>query len=284
MTRLLLILWLLVVISLTAAGPAVGIATEFRSDIEYGTADGESLKLDASIPEGEGPFPIVVFIHGGGWGAGDKARDGIPSTEALTTAGFTWFSINYRLAPKHLWPACIDDVRTALRWIKAHAAEFKGDPNRIALVGYSAGGHLAALAATTARDDARPQAMVLFAGPTDLVADCERRGGLSPSLQALLSRKLALDDEARAILHEMSPLTHVSDKTPPCLLIHGTVDESVPYSQSVIFQAKLQELGVPGELVTIPGGEHRMRDWKTLNPDHERKMVEWLNEVLSSDQ
>ena len=132
----------------------------------------------------------------------------MPPTEPLTDAKFTWFSINYRLAPKHRWPACIDDVRTAIRWVKQHAAEFKGDPHRIALIGYSAGGHLAAYAAVTDDGDTRPQALVLLAGPTDLVADCERRGGVSPSLQALFGRDVKLDDAIRVILRDASPIVH----------------------------------------------------------------------------
>ena len=71
---------------------------------------------------------MAILIHGGGWGGGDKAQVYVPPTKPFTDADFTWFSIDYRLAPQHRWPACIDDVRTAIRWVKAHAAEFKGDP------------------------------------------------------------------------------------------------------------------------------------------------------------
>jgi acetyl esterase/lipase len=277
MVRRTLCVWLL-----TFVGPAVGSAADFRPDVEYASVGGESLQLDACIPEGEGPFPIAILIHGGGWGGGDKANEYVPPTEQLTKANFAWFSINYRLAPRHRWPACMEDVRTAIDWVKQHAAEFKGDPNRIALIGYSAGGHLAAYAAATANDDARPQALVVLAGPTDLVADCERRGGMSPSLQALFDRDITLDDEARAILRQTSPLNQVTGKMPPSLLIHGTLDVSVPYSQSVNFQAKLKELGTSCDLITIPGGEHRMRDWKSLQPGYEQNMVRFLNRVLGT--
>lgn len=254
---------------------AIG-AAELRRDIEYATAGGESLRLDASIPDGEGPFPIAILIHGGGWCGGDRAEVHVPPTEPFTDANFTWFSIDYRLAPKHRWPACIDDVRTAIRWVREHAAEFKGDPNRVVLVGYSAGGHLAAFAATTADDGTRPQAMILLAGPTDLVADCQRRAQVSPSLQALFDHPPELDDALRTKLHEASPLTRLSKNAPPCLLIHGTADESVPYSQSEVFQAKLQDLGVPCELITIPGAGHRLRERHDLRPAYERAMIDWL--------
>jgi alpha-L-fucosidase 2 len=256
---------------------AIG-AAELRRDIEYATAAGETLRLDASIPDGAGPFPIAILIHGGGWGGGDRAEVHVPPTKPFTDANFTWFSIDYRLAPQHRWPACIDDVRTAIRWVREHAAEFKGDPNRVVLVGYSAGGHLAAFAAVTADDDTRPQAMIILAGPTDLVADCERRGQVSPSLQALFNHPPELDDAIRTKLREASPLTHVSKQAPPCLLIHGTADESVPYSQSEIFQAKLQDLGVPCELIKIPGAGHRLREWHDLRPAYEREMIDWLEQ------
>jgi alpha-L-fucosidase 2 len=276
MTRAFLTICMLLAI---CGPPAIGCQTidaaELRRDIEYATAAGETLRLDASIPDGAGPFPIAILIHGGGWGGGDRAEVHVPPTEPFTDANFTWFSIDYRLAPQHRWPACIDDVRTAIRWVREHALEFKGDPNRVVLVGYSAGGHLAAFAATTAADDTRPQAMIILAGPTDLVADCERRGQVSPSLQALFDHPPALDDAIRAKLREASPLTHVSKQSPPCLLIHGTADESVPYSQSELFQAKLQDLGVPSDLITIPAAGHRLREWNSQRPTYEREMIDW---------
>jgi acetyl esterase/lipase len=276
MTQMHLMTGLVLLVSVAASCDSA----EFRSDIEYGNVDGESLKLDASIPEGEGPFPIAILVHGGGWGGGDKAVVHVPPTKPLTDANITWFSIDYRLAPKHRWPACSEDVRTAIRWVKEHAAEFKGDPASIALIGYSAGGHLAAYATATADDQVRPQALVVLAGPTDLVADCERRSGVSPALQALFNHDIQLDDEIRAKLRDASPLTHLTSKLPPTLLIHGNADESVPYSQSEVFQAKLKELGVPCELITIPGGSHRIREWDDIDPEYEQAMVTWLNEQL----
>jgi acetyl esterase/lipase len=260
---------------------SVAGGAEFRPDIEYAVVDGESLKLDASIPEGDGPFPVAILVHGGGWGGGDKAHEHVPPTEPLSDAGIAWFSINYRLAPKHRWPACIDDVRTAIRWVKEHAAEYKGDPERIALIGYSAGGHLAAFAAATAQDDTGVQAVVLLAAPTDLVDDCERRTGVSPSLQALFDRGIELNDEARAILHETSPLNHLTARMPPCLLIHGTADQSVPYSQSEVFHERLEALDVPCELITIPGGVHDKRTWDAIDGDYQQHMVEWLGRTLN---
>lgn len=260
-----------------AADPAGGL----KPDIVYAEAGGEKLLLDAHVPEGEGPFPVAVLIHGGGWGSGDRKGDITPLMEPLSAAKFTWFSIDYRLAPKHRWPACRDDVNAALRWVKAHAAEYKGDPKRVAVLGYSAGGHLATLAAVLAGDDTRVQAVVGLAAPTDMPADTARRGGLSASMQALLDRPKEVDEATAKTLAEISPINHLKAGLPPFLLIHGTDDQSVPYPQSVNLQAKLGELKVPCELVTIQGAGHRIRDWKNLNPGYLEKMTSWLNATLA---
>jgi acetyl esterase/lipase len=135
-------------------------------DIEYGRAGGEVLLLDAAVPAGEGPFSAVILVHGGGWTGGSKAGDIAVLIEPLAKAGFVCFSINYRLAPQHRWPACRDDVLTAIRWVKEHAAEFKGDSARIALIGCSAGGHLVCSAAIVVNDSVRVQAVVGLAPPT----------------------------------------------------------------------------------------------------------------------
>src|SRR3954464_11182479 len=146
------------------------------TDLEYGTAAGESLKLDAYIPDGPGPFPAVILVHGGGWNAGDKSggpKKGYmaPMHEPLEKAGFAWFSINYRLAPKHPYPACIEDVETAIRWVKANAAKYHLDSLRIALSGESAGGHLVQLAMVRADESTRMAAVVPFYGRCELISD-----------------------------------------------------------------------------------------------------------------
>src|SRR4051812_44736290 len=205
-----------------------------KTDVPYCTVDGEELLLDYDVPAGDGPprgFPVAIIIHGGGWGSGDKRADVDALFRPLIDAKIAWASINYRLAPKHRWPACYDDVREAIRVVKEHAAEYGGDPKRIALIGYSAGGHLATLAAVQADDETRVQAVVGIAPPPDLVADCARRGGVSPSLMALLDRPKELTDDTNKLLRELSPLTYVKPGLPPFLLIHGTEDKSVPYEQ-----------------------------------------------------
>jgi alpha-L-fucosidase 2 len=252
-----------------------------KADIPYGEAGGEKLLLDAHVPEGTGPFPVAILVHGGGWGSGGKSGDITPLLEPLSAANFTWFSLDYRLAPKHRWPACFDDVQAAVRWVKEHAAEYKGDPDKIALIGYSAGGHLACLAAVSADEVTRVKAVVALAAPTDMPADIARRGGLSESLQALLDHPAAMDDATAKILAEMSPINHLKPGLPPFLLIHGTEDKSVLHVQSENFQAKLEENHVPCELLTIQGAPHRIRDWENLDPGYKARMIAWLQATLA---
>ncbi len=253
------------------------------SDLEYGEAGGESLKLDVSVPEGAGPFPVAILVHGGGWSRGDKSSvppgdsaDISPWFAPLTKAKFTWFSINYRHAPKNRWPAGFEDVQTAIRWVKAHAAEFKGDPSRIALLGHSAGGHLVCLAATLADDGVRVQAVVGFAPVTNHEQDLSARGGLSPSLQGLLNRPKELTPESLGLLRAISPLNHVRPGLPPFLLIHGDGDKTVPLQQSIDFQAKLHANGVSCDLIVIPGAPHALATWEKLAPDYPARLIEWL--------
>jgi acetyl esterase/lipase len=259
-----------------------------HKDIEYGVAAGVSLKLDASVPEGAGPFPVAILVHGGGWSGGDKANVGSEGKGAdvspwfapLTAAKFTWFSINYRLAPAHRWPACFDDVQTAIRWVKAHAREFKGDPNRIAIFGHSAGGHLAALAGVLGEGDTRVQAVVGYAAVTDFEYELPTRGGLSKSLQDLHHQPQEPTPASLAILRETAPIHHLKPGLPPFLLLHGDADKTVPYQTSVNFQARLRQVGVPCELITLPGAGHGLLNWHQFLPDYSDRMVAWLRQTL----
>jgi prolyl oligopeptidase len=238
-----------------------------RADIEYAPG----VKLDAYVPDRAGTFPIAIVVHGGGWTNGDKERDITPILKTLSDGRFVWFSINYRMAPRYHWPDCYDDTLAAIRWVKSHAAEYKGDPNRIALIGYSAGGELACLAAT----QEKVQAVVGCAPPTDMEADTQRRGGLSKSLIGLFGTSV-LDDSAHALLRQMSAINFVHAGMPPFLLIHGTADKSVPYEQSIHFQAALKSVGVPCELETINEAPHNIAEWEKLDPGYEGKIADFL--------
>ena len=271
---------MVVLAALTLAGIACAATTS--ADIEYGRAGGVSLRLDGCVPDGAGPFAAVILVHGGGWTGGDKRENCAPLFAPLTTAGLAWFSINYRLAPAHRWPACLEDVETAIRWVKAHAAEYRVDAGRLGLLGESAGGQLVQMAAVRATEATRVAALVPFYAPCDNVADSVRRGGPSKSMQALLGVGEKLDAAAEEKLYAVSPLNFVHPRLPPCLLLHGTADQSVPYDQSLQWQARLRAHGVRCELVTIPGGPHVMTRWKALDPTYADQTAAWLARELAA--
>lgn len=272
--------WLLALAASSAVLAAATASATVR-DVVFGEVAGETLRLDAVAPEGAGPFPVLILIHGGGWTGGDKAGDIAPLLSPLAAAGFTCVSINYRLAPHHRWPACRDDVLAAIRWLKAHAAKFKGDPARIALVGYSAGGHLAAFAATVVDDSARVQAVVGLAPLTDFEQELPKRGNvLGRAQQGLLNRAAELTPESLGLLRAISPVNHLRPGLPPFLLVHGDADQSVPFEQSVAFQVKLRALGVRCELLRLPGAPHRLSEWNKFMPSYLDQLVAWLREVL----
>jgi alpha-L-fucosidase 2 len=266
------------------AASALASGAELRPDIEYGRSGGVRLLLDARVPAGTGPFPVAILVHGGGWSRGDKAGSDVPGSSAditpwfdlLDKAGFTAFSINYRMAPSHRWPACLEDVQAAIRWAKAHAREFKGDPGRIVLFGHSAGGQLACLAALVASGGTRVQGVAAFSPVTDLEADSVRRGGLSTSLQALFNLPLGLTDRSRIILRDASPSFHVDAGAPPFLLVQGDADKTVPLGQTLAFKARLDAAAVPCRLIIVRGAPHSMMTWEARDPLYPAKIVAWL--------
>ena len=257
-------------------------------DIEYGVAGGTSLRLDACVPKGPGPFPVAILVHGGGWSAGDKSGSNHPGDGAdispwfapLTAAGFTWFSINYRLAPAHPWPACYEDVLTAIRWAKLHATEYRGDPGQIALVGHSAGGQLVCLAANADSAATRVQAVVGFAPVTDFEFELPIRHGAWPALQNLLGCPQGFTPEALALLPRLSPVNHVKAGLPPFLILQGDADRTVPIQESRNFVARLRAAAVPCELIVIPGAPHRLLAWTQFDPAYADRMTAWLRQTL----
>lgn len=273
---------------LLLATGALAARAELRKDIEYGRAGEERLLLDANVPEGAGPFPVAILVHGGGWHAGDKGGSDRPGNDAdispvfepLTAAKFVWFSINYRLAPRHRWPACFDDVATAIRWVKTHAPEYKGDPQRIALIGHSAGGHLVTMLATRSNADTRVQAIVGFAPVTDHEQDLALRGGLSPALQDLLNFPKEITPAALAQLRAISPVNRVRAGMPPVLLLHGDADKTVPLQQSLNFQRRLKSAGVACELITVKNAPHSLVAWEKDGASYKPAMIAWLKRTL----
>lgn len=252
-------------------------AADYQPDIPYRTIDGVTLHLDASIPEGSGPHPAVILVHGGGWEAGDKRTYITPIFEPLTEAGFAWFSIDYRLAPVHTWPAPGDDVLFAIRWIRDRAARFRIDPRRLALVGESAGGHLVSWAATRVRPG-DVAAVVPFYGVHDFVSFAAHYKGELKNIRQLLGVERLTSATVEQHL-AASPLAFVHPQMPPLLMIHGTEDSSVPYRQSLDMCDAARGQGVPCDVYPV-AGEHGMGNWEKRPELHhyKAKLVEWLGE------
>jgi acetyl esterase/lipase len=263
--------------------------TPTQDGIIYGEAGGETLTMDYYAPTGPGPHPVAIIIHGGGFVEG-TSKNGSEAycADFLAPAGYAAFSINYRLAPKYPYPAMVLDVERAVRFIRHHASKWNADPERIALVGGSAGGYLSNMAGLASapgdrssadpvdRESARVEAVVTLFGPSDF-----RGKPVNKYVEALLGALIREKGEAAA-LAEASPITHVTKQAPPFLFIHGDKDESVAFSESTNLQKALQAAGVRADLIRIPNGPHATGPWYKVPgvPDWERQMTEWLNEVL----
>lgn len=255
---------------------------EVRNDIEFARPGGEPLSMDAHIPPGAGPHAAVILVHGGGWTTGSKRANFIqPLFGPLDESGLAWFSIDYRLAPKHPYPAAVRDVEEAIRYIKAHAKDYRVDPKRLALMGESAGGHLVALVATRSTPETRVAAVVPFYGAFDLEALLAEKKEVSKGWTGFFGIT-DLSEKSRAVLREASAATYVRRGLPPFLLIHGTQDEAVPYDQSVKFNEQLKAAGVRAEFYTVENGIHGVINWEKHPEQHSYKpvMVQWLRKTL----
>jgi len=246
------------------AAPAVSqTGVRIQNGIVYATTESVSLKLDAYLPTAPGPHPGVIVIHGGGWYTGIRGWDRELGV-GLAQAGFVAFGVDYRLAPAFTYPAPVEDVQTAVRWIRAHGSEFGVDPGRLGAIGESAGGHLAALLAVLgsgARDTgSRIAAAVSLSGPMDLgrlvtdVGATRLRNGITG--REAIEQFLGCHGAACARpLREASPLAHVDATDAPMLLANST-NEVIPLSQVAEMAGALREAHVPVRLIEVPGSAH----------------------------
>jgi acetyl esterase len=259
-------------------------------DIEYALAGKVSLRLDAHVPDGAGPFPAVVLVHGGAWVTGNRTSNVYPLFQPLSDAGFAWFSISYRLAAEVArnpigaamqMGTAESDVRRAVAYVREHAAEYRVNPRRIALIGESAGGQLAAMAALRPDADGAVQGVVAFYTPSDL-AMLARTSPLIPDGVRDAVKGTLFDELLMAGLTEFSPINAVSATAPPFLLIHGTDDNVVPIAQSQRFCDKLLQSSVACEIYTVEGGSHGIRRWESARlTDYKVNMIQWLQRTLS---
>jgi acetyl esterase/lipase len=244
---------------------------ELTTDVVYAEVAGERLRYDHFRPLGvTGPTPCVVFVHGGGWTGGDPSQAAGNGLH-FARRGIATVSISYRLAPAHRFPACLDDVRRGLRWVRAHAGEFGVDPDRLVLMGLSAGAHLAVLA-HLARDVAALEPdlpMELRDVPEDVLGviahygpyDLARRkpvAGWDP-IADLLGERLADPEWIRIA----SPVRHAAAATAPMLLIHGTADTVVSWRESERMHQALVQAGRASELLILDGAPHAFQvEWR----------------------
>jgi acetyl esterase/lipase len=239
------------------------------SDVPYATLSGfRPLTLDLYVPRtASQKRPIVVFVHGGSWSGGNPRQSGAfadfpRALASLAAEGFVVASVEYRLSGEAAFPAAVEDVKSAIRYLKEHAATYGADPERVALWGGSAGGHIAAMAALNCTDNApaskeqRPDACVQSAAIWYGVFNFAKQATL-PVGNAAAKRIMRCEGEcSSAQLAALSPDTYLTAKAPPFLLIHGTEDKVVPADQSRTFEANLHRARVGVQSLYIDSVGH----------------------------
>ena len=247
---------------------AVPGTVKLTADVEYGNAGGRALTLDLYQPATpSGPAAGLVFIHGGAWAGGSKA-DYRYYGITFAQKGYVVVSIGYRLAGEQMYPAAIEDSKCAVRWMRSNAADLGVDPQRIAAIGGSAGGHLSmmvgyssdvpALEGTAGHEGVSSgvQCVVNLYGPCDLTTDFVRNNEFAGRVtRGFLGKSI---EEDLALYQQASPVTYLDAHDPPTLIVHGTIDDVVPIDQADELAAKLKEVGVPYLYDRLPGWPHAM--------------------------
>lgn len=236
-----------------------------QKNLEYGKVGERALLLDLYAPEKiSKPVPGLIFIHGGGWTGG--SRDVYkPYTVHYSQNGYVAVTISYRFSGEAPFPAAVEDAKCAVRWLRANAASYRVDPDHIAVIGGSAGGHLSLMVGYSSdvpelegnggnpNVSSRAQAVVDFYGPYDLTTDFARKAGV---VKKFLENKTY--DEAPRLYLRCSPLNYLTKDDPPTLIFHGTIDDVVPIEQSDRLAARLKALGIPVVYDRLEGWPHAM--------------------------
>ncbi|MEZ5324618.1 MAG: alpha/beta hydrolase [Verrucomicrobiales bacterium] len=239
-----------------------------KTEHVYATVDGHELKLDILRPSGEKNPPLLVWVHGGAWRAGSREN---PKVAALAEKGWAIASVDYRLSPVAPFPAQVHDIKAAIRFLRAHAAEHRCSVDEIAIAGASAGGHLAALVGVTNGHaelegkvgtdldaDSSVQAIVSLYGGSNLESILAQSTphGLSvrvPALDLLLG---AAPDKVPDLARLASPVAHVDSTDPPLLLVHGDQDPQMPINQAHELQGAYEKLGLRCQFKVLHGAAH----------------------------
>jgi len=251
--------------------PVLPDSIECLADLVYKKIGVRELKLDVyRHKKSTSPAATLIFIHGGAWKSGDK-RDYLVYLLPFAEKGYVTVSVAYRFSKEAVFPAAVEDVKCALRWLKTHATEYGMDVHRFALIGGSAGGHLAMMAGYTSDVrafteecevdslDDRVQAIVDIYGPSDLTTAFAQQNAV---VIKFIGQTYA---QAPELYRRASPLYWLDSGDPPTLIFHGTLDEVVPVSQSDSLAARLQRLGVAMDYHRLKGWPHTMDLSKRVN-------------------
>jgi acetyl esterase/lipase len=272
---------------LVNTAPKVPGDIEEINNIEYKNINGKSLQLDFYRPKNlNNSAPLLVFIHGGGWKSG-KRSDYLVYLVDFAKRGYITATVSYRLLEDGPYPACIEDIRDAVRWLFSNGEKYGYNPDRIALIGGSAGAHLALLAGYgwektgEANDSAnrsmfnhKIKAVVDLYGPVNLTTEYARN---HPLVTALIARPYKESPELYA---EASPSNYLDKNDPPTLIFHGTSDRLVPVTQSDNLKAALDSLGVSCIYYRLPLWPHTMDMVKRVNDFCQLKMDEFFKRYL----
>ena len=260
---------------LPAAQPGLVVQT----GVSYAGAGHARQVLDLYLPavrSGAGPLPVIVFIHGGGWVGGGRASGRVVVQPYVESGAYAAVSVGYRLAGEAVWPAQLHDCKAAVRWVRAHAAEFGLDPARIGVIGPSAGGSLATLLGTTGgvkdlegdvgphrTESSRVACVVNRFGRINFLAEPESARAAPSQAAALAGRLRQLFggslDEKSELARRASAVNHLSPDDPPLLTVHGTADQLVPYVQAEELAAAARRAGVAHDLLPMQGFGHGLQ-------------------------
>lgn len=259
-----------------------------ETGVVYGRANGQDLKLDLAMPRSGGPFPALITIPGGGWEWIAQPESMHILDEMLAEHGFAAAEVAYRLAPRDKYPAQIEDCKAAVRWLRANAAKYNIDPERIGALGFSSGAQLACLLGVTQASDGLEGeggnpglssgvgAVVSFFGPTDFTLQSWRDRYEGRLMLSVLGATFAEHPE---LYQRASPVTYAHAGAPPHLFLHGTADEIVPIEHSRLLAAKLQAAGASARLIEVAGQGHGAWPQRVFNPLLE-EAVAFLREHL----
>jgi len=264
---------------------------EIKRDLVYSSVGSRELHLDLFLPkEGAGPFPAVVYIHGGAWSGGNKNAFQRQAAY-MATKGYVGACIQYRLSGEARYPAAVHDSKAAVRWLRANAARYRIDPKRMGAAGGSAGGHLVAFLGTTGEKkefegqggnaglSTRVRAVAAFNPVLDMTM--VRMRDPAASAGGALEKFLGASYAERPDLYaEASPITHVSRDSAAFLFLHGAADTTVPYQQSVEMMKKLKEAGVYADLFSAEDARHGFFNSPPWYEPTLKKMEEFFNRFL----